>query len=351
MTAIAATVQAFFTERLQSQRQASPRTITAYHDTIRMLLAFTSSKTGKRCHRLEFTDLNAAAVSAFLNHLEHDRGNNIRTRNARLAAIHSLFSFAALRHPEHADDIRRVLTIPAKRGDHTVVTYLTDIEAQALVDAPDRATRTGRRDHAILCLTVQTGLRASELISLIRSDIHLGAAAHVSCRGKGRKHRITPLTAGTSGVLRMWTNETGGVPASPLFVTNRGGPLSLDALAQRVAVHAAPAASSCPSLASKHVTPHMLRHTAAMRLLHAGVDTTVIALWLGHKTFPPQGFTSKPISNSNRKRSTGPHRPRPPPADTGRPINSSRSWKPSEIMPTFFRPAPALPAQTPWMSA
>ena len=173
MTAIAATVQAFFTERLQSQRQASPRTITAYRDTIRMLLAFTSSKTGKRCHRLEFTDLNAAAVSAFLNHLEHDRGNNIRTRNARLAAIHSLFSFAALRHPEHADDIRRVLAIPAKRGDHTVVTYLTDIEAQALVDAPDRATRTGRRDHAILCLTVQTGLRASELISLIRSDIHL----------------------------------------------------------------------------------------------------------------------------------------------------------------------------------
>ena len=145
MTAIAATVQAFFTERLQSQRQASPRTITAYRDTIRMLLAFTSSKTGKRCHRLEFTDLNAAAVSAFLNHLEHDRGNNIRTRNARLAAIHSLFSFAALRHPEHADDIRRVLAIPAKRGDHTVVTYLTDIEAQALVDAPDRATRTGRR--------------------------------------------------------------------------------------------------------------------------------------------------------------------------------------------------------------
>ena len=283
MTAMAATVQAFFTERLQSQRQASPRTITAYRDTIRMLLAFTSSKTGKRCHRLEFTDLNAAAVSAFLNHLEHDRGNNIRTRNARLAAIHSLFSFAALRHPEHADDIRRVLAIPAKRGDHTVVTYLTDIEAQALVDAPDRATRTGRRDHAILCLAVQTGLRASELISLIRSDIHLGAAAHVSCRGKGRKHRITPLTAGTSGVLRMWTNETGGVPASPLFVTNRGGPLSLDALAQRVAVHAAPAASSCPSLASKHVTPHMLRHTAAMRLLHAGVDTTVIALWLGHE--------------------------------------------------------------------
>lgn len=351
MTALAPILQGFFTDKLIRQRRAGQNTLAAYRDTCRLLLQFASRTTATAPSGLDLAQIDAGLVTAFLTHLETARGNTVATRNARLAAIHSLFSFAALRHPEHADDIRRVLAIPAKRGDHTVVTYLTDIEAQALVDAPDRATRTGRRDHAILCLTVQTGLRASELISLIRSDIHLGAAAHVSCRGKGRKHRITPLTAGTSGVLRMWTNETGGVPASPLFVTNRGGPLSLDALAQRVAVHAAPAASSCPSLASKHVTPHMLRHTAAMRLLHAGVDTTVIALWLGHKTFPPQGFTSKPISNSNRKRSTGPHRPRPPPADTGRPINSSRSWKPSAIMPTFFRPAPALPAQTPWMSA
>jgi site-specific recombinase XerD len=283
MTVIAATVQAFFTERLLTQRQASPRTVTAYRDTIRMLLAFTSKQTRTPCHRLEFTDLDAAAVSAFLDHLEHDRGNSVRTRNARLAAIHSLFVFAALRHPEHAADIARVLAIPAKRGDHTMVTYLTDIEARALLDAPDRATRAGRRDHALLCLAIQTGLRASELISLTRNDVHLDTAAHVSCLGKGRKHRVTPLTATTAAVLRAWINETRAAPAAPLFVTNRGGPLSPDALAQRVAVHAATAAALCPSLTGKNVTPHVLRHTAAMRLLHAGVDTTVIALWLGHE--------------------------------------------------------------------
>jgi integrase/recombinase XerD len=283
MTAITATVQAFFTERLITQRQASPRTIAAYRDTTRLLLTFTSARTGKPCHRLEFTDLDAATVSAFLDHLEHERGNRVRTRNARLAAIHSLFAYSALRHPEHADDIGRVLAIPAKRGDHTVITYLTDIENQALLDAPDRATRTGRRDHAILALAVQTGLRASELISLTRNDIYLDTAAHVACRGKGRKHRITPLTAATVAILRDWISETGGTGTDPLFPSIRGGPLSPDALAQRVALHAATAAASCPSLAGKNVTPHVLRHTAAMRLLHAGVETTVIALWLGHE--------------------------------------------------------------------
>jgi integrase/recombinase XerD len=283
MTAITATVQAFFTERLIGQCHASPHTVAAYRDTIRMLLAFTSARTGTTCHRLEFTDLSAETIGAFLDHLEHERHNSVRTRNARLAAIHSLFAFAALRHPEHADDIGRVLAIPAKRGDHTVITYLTDIEAQALLDAPDRTTRTGRRDHALLTLAVQTGLRASELISLTRTDIHLDTAAHVSCRGKGRKHRITPLTAATATVLRAWMTETTRAGEDPLFPSIRGGPLSLDALAQRVAVHTAAAASSCPTLAHKHVTPHVLRHSAAMRLLHAGVDVTVIALWLGHE--------------------------------------------------------------------
>jgi integrase/recombinase XerD len=283
MTATTATVQAFFTERLITQRQASPCTVAAYRDAVRMLLAFTSERTATPCHRLEFTDLNASAMSAFPDHLEHDRHNSVRTRNARLAAIHSLFAFAALRHPEHADDIGRVLAIPAKRGERTVISYLTDIEAQALLGAPDRATRTGRRDHALLALAIQTGLRASELISLTRNDAHLDTAAHVSCRGKGRKHRITPHTATTTAILRDWTTETTSTGEDPLFTTNRGGRLSLDALAQRVAVHAATATSQCPSLAGKHVTPHVLRHTAAMRLLHAGVDTSVIALWLGHE--------------------------------------------------------------------
>jgi site-specific recombinase XerD len=217
-----------------------------------------------------------------LDHLEHVRGNSVRTRNARLAAIHSLFGFAALRHPEHADDIRRVLAIPPKRADQTIVTYLTDTEVQALLAAPDRGTRAGRRDHALLCLAVQTGLRASELTSLTCQDVHLGAGPHISCRGKGRKDRITPLTRRTVTVLRAWTIERAGSPADPLFPTNRGGPMSLDSLAQRLTVHVATATLTCPSLASKNVTPHVLRHSAAMRLLHAGVDTTVIALWLGH---------------------------------------------------------------------
>jgi site-specific recombinase XerD len=267
---------------LIQQRQASPHTIAAYRDVVRMLLSFTAQRTGIPCHRLEFTDLDAPAVSVFLDHLEQARGNSVRTRNARLAAIHSLFGFAALRHPEHAADISRVLAIPAKRGDHTIVTYLTDTEVQALLAAPNRGTRTGRRDHAMLCLAVQTGLRASELTSLSCCDVHLGVGAHVSCRGKGRKDRVTPLTASTVTTLRGWMTERAAGPDDPLFVTNRDGPLSLDALAQRVMVHATAAAQSCLSLASKKVTPHVLRHTAAMRLLHAGIDTTVIALWLGH---------------------------------------------------------------------
>jgi site-specific recombinase XerD len=282
MTAIAATVQAFFTERLIQQRQASPHTIAAYRDVVRMLLSFTAQRTATPCHRLAFTDLDAPVIAAFLDHLEQARGNSVRTRNARLAAIHSLFGFAALRHPEHAADISRVLAIPAKRDNHTIVTYLTDPEVHALLAAPNRGTRTGRRDHAMLCLAIQTGLRASELTSLSCHDVHLEVGAHVSCRGKGRKDRVTPLTASTVTTLRGWMTEHAAGPDDPLFVTNRGGPLSLDALAQRVTVHATAAARSCLSLTSKNVTPHVLRHTAAMRLLHAGVDTTVIALWLGH---------------------------------------------------------------------
>jgi site-specific recombinase XerD len=283
MTSIASTVQTFFTERLIAQRRSSPATIRAYRDTVRMLLTYAAEQTRTPCYRLEFGALNATTVSAFLDHLERDRRNSVRTRNARLAAIHSLFAFAALHHPEHAADIQRVLAIPAKRGDRTIITYLNDIEIQALLGAPNRATRTGRRDHAILLLAVQTGLRASELISLSRGDVHLGAGAHISCHGKGRKDRITPLNATSIAVLRAWMNEQPDDPCSPLFTTNRGGPLSPDALAQRVAIHAAAASATCPTLADKNVTPHVLRHTTAMRLLHAGVDAAVIALWLGHE--------------------------------------------------------------------
>jgi integrase/recombinase XerD len=284
MTAIAATMQAFFTERLIGQRRASTHTIAAYRDTLRLLLGFTAARTGTPPCRLDIAELDAPLIAAFLDHIEHKRGNSIRTRNARLAAIHSLFGFAALRHPEHAADIARVLAIPAKRGDQTIVTFLTDDEASALLAAPDRATRTGRRDHAWILLAIQTGLRASEITSLTCKDVHLGTAPYVACHGKGRKDRITPLTPGTVTTLRAWLAERAGRPDDPLFDTIRGGPMSHDALQQRLTLHAAAAGQSCPGLTSKNVTPHVLRHSAAMALLRAGVDITVIALWLGHES-------------------------------------------------------------------
>jgi integrase/recombinase XerD len=283
VTAAAATVQAFFTERLIRQRRASAHTIAAYRDTLRLLLNFAAARTGTSPCHLDIAQLNAPVIAAFLDHLEHDRDNSIRTRNARLAAIHSLFSFAALGHPEHAADIARVLAIPPKRADQTIVTFLTDPEVEALLAAPDRATRTGRRDHAWILLAIQTGLRASELIGLTCADAHLDASPYVACHGKGRKDRITPLAPGTVTTLRAWLAERAGAPSDPLFLTSRGGLLSHDALQQRLAVYATTATRTCPALTSKNITPHVLRHTAAMRLLHAGIDITVIALWLGHE--------------------------------------------------------------------
>ena len=254
MTAAAATVQAFFTERLARQRRASPHTIAAYRDTLRLLLSFTAERAATVPCRLDFAVLAAPVITAFLDHCEQQRGNSIRTRNARLAAIHSLFGYAALRHPEHAADIERVLAIPPKRASQTIVTYLTDEEASALLAAPDRSTRTGRRDHAWILLAVQTGLRASELTGLTCGDVHLGHGAYTACHGKGRKDRITPLTPVTVTTLRAWLAERGGEPSDPLFITSRGGPMSHDALQQRLAVHTAKAASACPTLASKNIS-------------------------------------------------------------------------------------------------
>ena len=283
MSTLAPTLQAFFTDRLARQRQASGHTIAAYRDAIKLLLAFAEQQTGKPPSRLDIADLDAPLIGAFLNQLETGRGNSVRTRNARLAAIHSLFRYAALRHPEHAAVIARVLAIPPKRFDKALITYLTEQEITALLAAADQGTWTGRRDHALLMLACQTGLRASELTGLTIGDVHLGTGAHVSCLGKGRKQRITPLTAATTAVLDGWLTERGGLPADPLFITRRGTRLSRDALERRIAKYATTAARSCPALREKKVSPHVLRHSAAMRLLNAGVDTTVIALWMGHE--------------------------------------------------------------------
>lgn len=283
MSALAPALQAFFTDRLIRQRRASPATIAAYRDAWRLLLSYAASRTGKQPSQLDIADLDAPLITGFLDHLQHDRGNSPRTRNARLAAIHSLFSYAALRYPEHAEQIARVLAIPPRRFDKALVTWLTEPELDALLTAPDTTTQTGRRDHAMILLAAQTGLRISEFTGLTCGDVHLGTGPHVSCHGKGRKQRITPLTRTTVTVLRAWLAERAGQPGQPLFPARDGGQLSRDAVERRLAKHTAAATATCPSLKTKDITAHTLRHTAAMRLLHAGVDTSVIALWLGHE--------------------------------------------------------------------
>jgi len=283
MSSLAPLLQAFFTDRLVTQRQASGNTIAAYRDTFTLLLGYVCDVKGKTPSRVEISDLDADTITGFLHYLEEVRGNSVRTRNARLAAIHSLFGYAALRHHEHAEVIQRVLAIPAARMHRNIVTWLDPSEADALLRACDQDTRTGRRDHAMFTLAIQTGLRISEIIGLTIGDVHTGVGAHVHCLGKGRKERRTPLLPATVTVMNGWISEHSGPADAALFTTSTGRRLSRDAIEHRIHHTITTAASSCPSLVGKHVTMHTLRHTAAMRLLHAGVDTTVIALWLGHE--------------------------------------------------------------------
>ena len=282
MSKIAPTVQMFFTDRLVKQRQASPHTIAAYRDVLRLLFVFVQKRTGRSPAKMDWDDLDHHTISAFLEHLETERHNSARTRNARLGAVRSLFHYAALQHPEHADLIARVLAIPPKRFDRGTVSYITTVEVNALLAAPDRARWEGRRDHAMLMLCIQTGLRVSELTGLNCADIATGTGAHVRCLGKGRKERAIPLTTPTSAVIREWLIERGGGPGDPLFPTRTGRRLSRDAIAQRLNTHHGVASETCSTLKTKKLSPHTLRHTTAMTLLQAGVDTTVIALWLGH---------------------------------------------------------------------
>jgi site-specific recombinase XerD len=282
MSALAPTLQAFFTDRLVRQLHASPRTVAAYRDTFRLLLEFLRLRTGKAPSALGWDDLDLPTISAFLDHLETNRHNTPRTRNARLAAIRSLFRYASIRHPEHAALIQRVLSVPQKRFEKKIISFLTPVEIEALLDSCDCSRWVGRRDRALMLLTVQTGLRLSEVIGLDCGDVSLGTAAHVRCEGKGRKERCVPLTKSTVAVLKVWMQERQGHLEDPLFPTRSGRRLSPDAVERRLATYAANAKQRAPSLADKHLTPHVLRHTSAMQLLQAGVDTSVIALWLGH---------------------------------------------------------------------
>jgi site-specific recombinase XerD len=282
-TPLAPTLEAWFTDRLVCQQRVSPNTISSYRDTFRLLLAFAQQNTGTRPARLELTQLDAPTIGAFLEHLETHRGNSPRTRNIRLAAVHSFFNYCALRHPEHAALIARVLAIPAKRSAKRIVTFLNPEEIKALLASPDRSTWTGRRDHAMLLCAVQTGLRVSELLALTCGDVQLASGPHLRTIGKGRKERVAPLTTQTVAVFKVWTRERQGQPTDPLFPTRTGRPLTRDAVERRLAKHLQAARRDCPTLQSKRISMHVLRHTAAMMLLSAGVDTSTIALWLGHE--------------------------------------------------------------------
>lgn len=283
MNALAAELQTYFTVFARTQRDLSAHTIAAYRDTWRMLITFLTARTGTRAERIGFEHLGADDIAAFLDYLEHERGNSIATRNSRLCAIRAVLSHAMIDHLEHAATITRVLAIPPKRHPRPRLEFLTPDEADALITAPDQTRWTGRRDHALLVLAIQTGLRISELCSLTCTDIHLDTSASVTCTGKGRRNRATPLTSTTTAVLTAYLTERTTRPGDALFCGPHGQQLSRDALEYRLAIHLATATTTCASLADKHVTMHTLRHTAAMNLLAEGVDISVIALWLGHQ--------------------------------------------------------------------
>jgi site-specific recombinase XerD len=279
-----ALLQPFFTDRLITQRQASEHTVASYRDCFRLLLNFAAKQLDKAPSDLMLEDLDAPFICRFLEHLKTDRGNSARSRNVRLAAIHSFFRYVALSEPAHVLHCQRILAIPSKRHERKPIAFLDEAEIDALLAAPDLSTRTGRRDRTLLLVAVRTGLRVSELIGLRCEDVFLGTGAHVRCQGKGRKHRSTPLRKDVICALNSWLHERKGEPKEPVFPSMRRGPLSRDAVEQIVAKHAAKARRICPSLKRKKVTPHTLRHSTAMDLLHHGVDRAVIALWLGHES-------------------------------------------------------------------
>jgi integrase/recombinase XerD len=279
-----ALLQSFFTDRLIQQRRASPHTVAAYRNTFRLLLRFAEASLRRAPSLLMIADLDATFLGQFLEHLERERGNCARSRNARLAALHAFFRYVALMEPAHALHCQRVLAIPSKRFERGIVEFLQDAEIEALMRAPNLATWIGRRDRALLLVAVQTGLRVSELTALRRQDVTLGTGAHVRCLGKGRKLRCTPLRSDVTKILEAWLRERPPQPDTPVFPSCRGGRLSEDAVERLVEKHVALARRGCPSLEDRRVTPHTLRHTAAMQLLQKGVDRSVIALWLGHES-------------------------------------------------------------------
>jgi len=277
-------LQRFFTQRLMQQKRVSAHTIRSYRDTFRLLLRFAKKRLRTSPDRLAFEKIDAPFISAFLNELEKTRGVGARTRNLRLTAIRSFFRFAAYELPTNSAQIQRVLAMPVKRFDRRLIDFMTRPEVNALLDAPDRSKLKGRRDHALLLTTLQTGLRVSEVTGLKRQDITFGTGAHLDILGKGRKQRAIPLSRPVAAILEAWLEETGVAPDDIVFQSMRGGRLSSDAVERLLKKHLVIASEASPSLRKKHITFHCLRHTTAMDLLHAGVEQAVIALWLGHES-------------------------------------------------------------------
>ena len=316
---LAGHLQRFFTDRLLGQLGASPHTVASYRDTFRLLLKFASKTNRRPASDLRVEDLDVKLVGLFLKHLEEDRGNSARSRNNRLSAIHAFFGYVCLNDPPLAGHCQRVLAMPLKRFERGPVEFLTSEETTALLNAPDATTWLGRRDRILLQVAVQTGLRNSELTKLRREDVQLGGGAHVRCLGKGRKARCTPLRSDVAAGLSEWLAEQPADPATPVFPTATGNAMSSDALQRLVTRHISTAGKACPSLQRKRVTPHTLRHTLAMNLLHRGVDITVIALWLGHESIETtqmylhadMALKEKALARSTKSK-TIPRRYRPP---------------------------------------
>ena len=282
--AFSALLQDYFCQRLIAQRDASPATVASYRDTFRLLLGYARDRMRKKPTELALVDIDAPLVLGFLAHLERDRGNCPRTRNARFAAIRSFLQFAALKCPPSLPSIQRVLAIPMKRFDRRVLGFLTRAEVTAVIDAPDCATWTGRRDHAMLATFYNTGARVSEIAGACVADLSTDHRRCLRVHGKGRKERVVPLWPSTCRLLSSWLRETKSSADAPLFPARSGVRISRSGIEDRLACAVATAVRHCPSLRGRRVSPHTLRHTTAMHLLQSGVDVTVIALWLGHES-------------------------------------------------------------------
>jgi site-specific recombinase XerD len=281
---IAPHLQAFFADYLCHQKRLSPQTIVSCRDTFRLWLTFLKDQTGIEPSALRLADLDAPAVLDFLHYLEDQRGNSVRSRNIRLSAIRSFFRLVALRDPDSIGIVTRVLAIPSKREDKKLIGYLTRTEIQALLAAPDTSKWSGRRDQALLLTMYNSGARVSEITALKRDQICFGVSSFIQLTGKGRKERTVPLWSETARVLKAWFEELGDDARSIAFPNARGKPLTregVDYLLKQAIQRAIP---ECPSLATKKITPHTVRHATAMHLLQAGIDIATIALWLGHES-------------------------------------------------------------------